>query len=266
MTNIFISYSDDRFKESQKRISRQAKKVGLFDKVFEYTPKDLPYYIKASPLYAFSKGGGYWVWKPYIIYYTLQQCHEGDVIYYCDAGCSLNKNSSEWRVFQEMIETHSAVFFQYRDGFHYKWGFNCDKTSIKFWMKPTTRAFFQQYLGEAFLDYSKIWAGFMIIKKTKPLLKIIDEWYKLTLFHPDLIIDPFGPEASDQPDYYHTHDQAILTPLVFFYHRDDNALVIPETAESQLGDPAVVGTRWMQGKVSVFQMLKSRLWTALHGE
>ena len=266
MSSFFISYSDDRFIESQKRLSRQAKKVGLFDKVIEYSPKDLPCYIKASPLFAFSKGGGYWVWKPYILYYTLLHCHEGDIVYYCDAGCSLNKNSSEWSYFQKMLETYSAIFFQYRDGFHYNWGVNCEKASIKYWMKPTSRLYFQASLGEEFLDYSQIWAGFMIVKKTKPLLRIIEEWYKLTLFHPSLVMDPIGVEDSGQIDYYHTHDQAVLTPLVFFFRNEDHALVIPETAESQLGDPAVKGTRWRQGKMSILQKIRYRIWTLLIGE
>ena len=100
MSNIFISYGDNRYKESLNRIARQAKDVGIFDKVIKFTPKDLPGFVKASPLFAFSCGGGYWCWKPYIIYHTLQNCKEGDVVYYVDAGCTLNISSEEWGQFQ----------------------------------------------------------------------------------------------------------------------------------------------------------------------
>ena len=266
MANIFISYSDERFKESQNRIARQAKKVGIFDKIIKYTPKDLPGFITASPLFAFTRGGGYWVWKPYIIYHTLQNCKEGDVVYYADAGCTLVKDSPEWNLFQQQIENHNAIFFQYRDGVTYKWGVNSNKTSIKYWIKPSAAAYFLQYMNPDFLEFSKIWAGFMIFKKTKQTSMILDQWYKLTLFSPSLIMDPYGIDLIDSNTAYHTWDQAILAPLVFQYHLSDNVLVLPETSESRIGNPAVLGTRWMQGEMAWFQKLRYKIWIFFHGE
>lgn len=266
MANIFISYGDNRFEVSLSRIVRQAKHVGIFDRIIKYRPKDLPDYIKSSPLFAFSKGGGFWCWKPYIIYHTLQNCKEGDIVFYCDAGCTLQKESSEWKLYLQLMEKHNAIFFQYRDGLEYNWGVNKNKAAIKYWIKPSTRLFFLQYMSHDFLEYSKIMAGFMIFKRTKPSLIILDEWLKLTLFHPELIMDPYGPDRAKKDDFYHTHDQAILTPLVYHYLKEDNALVLPETAESRLGEPAVIGTRWMQGKLSGYQHIKYQLWTLLHGE
>ena len=266
MASVFITYADDRFKISRDRIIRQARLSGQFDKIKGYSPKDLPEYVRSSPLFAFPKGGGYWCWKPYVIRHALQECKEGDIVYYCDAGCSLRNNSSEWETFQRLMQNHSAIFFQYRDGFTYNWGENCDKMSIKYWIKPSTSSYFRQFIEPSFLDYSKIWAGFMIFKKIKQLSIILDEWFKLTLFHPELIMDPYGPDLAQKDAFYHTHDQAVLTPLVYHYHKEDNALVLPETAESRIGDPAVIGTRWMQGKLPGYQFIKYRLWTLLHGD
>ena len=50
MASVFVAYADIRFAESLKRIKRQAKKTHRFDKIFVYTSKDLPSYIKNSPL------------------------------------------------------------------------------------------------------------------------------------------------------------------------------------------------------------------------
>ena len=266
MANIFISYGDERFKESLNRIARQAKKVGIFDKIIKYTPKDLPAYIKSSPLMAFIRGGGYWVWKPYIIHYTLLQCNIGDVVWYCDAGDTLVYDSPEWEQFQSQMQTHTAIFFQYRDGHKYEWGVNGDKTAMKYWIKPSAKDYFLQYIDAKFLDYSKIWAGFMIFKKTEKSSIILDQWYKMALFHPELMMDSFGPDLNDPNDAYHTRDQATLTPLVFHHHEEDNALVLPETAESRISNPAVLATRWMQGKMLWHQKAKYRIWCLLHGE
>lgn len=60
----FISYGDERFSESLARMKRQARQLGLFDKVIAYTPDDLPMCIKGSPLFTYTRGGGYWLWKP----------------------------------------------------------------------------------------------------------------------------------------------------------------------------------------------------------
>jgi len=119
MEKIFISYGDNSFKVSLDRILRQAKQSKLFDRIIGFTPKDLPEYIRSSPLFAIKTGGGCWSWKPYIIYHTLQNCSIGDVVYYADAGCSLDPTSPEWSDFQSYVQSFSAIFFQYRSYFNY---------------------------------------------------------------------------------------------------------------------------------------------------
>lgn len=252
MANIFISYSDEKFKKSLKLIKREAKGIGLFDKIITYGPRDLPESIKASPLFLYRKGGGYWIWKPYIIFETLLHCEENDVLYYADAGCSLNANSKEWKTFQKEMCTHNAIFFQYRSDVQYEgWANFCNDKSnnspkIVHWMKPTTTEYFTELFGnQDFLDYNKIWGGAIIIKKTKKKLNILEQWLAISLFHPELINDPFGKELSHIPKTFnrHRHDQAIITPLVYQYRETDKICVLPETSESQKDTAAIVASR-----------------------
>lgn len=268
MAHIFVSYADGRFKESLNRIARQAKRITIFDKIIKYTPKDLPDYIKALPLMAYSKGGGYWCWKPYIIYHTLQNCDEGDVVFYADAGCTLNKNSEEWQQFLQQAKHYNGIFFQYRDGIDYGDGFCGHSPELRHWTKPKTATFFEQFIDSGFLNFNKIWGGFMLFRKTKPLSIILSQWLNITLFHPELIIDPMGEELDSLPQSFvtHRHDQSVLTALVYHYQQQDNVLVLPETAESRIGNPAVLATRWRQAKLPFSQHLKYRLWCLLHGE
>ena len=263
MSNIFICYADNRFKESQNRLAKQAQKVGIFDKIIKYTPKDLPSYITSSPLFAFSKGGGYWVWKPYIIYYTLLESNNGDIVWYCDSGCTLDASSSEWNYFQEQMKVHSSIFFQYRKDFDYGWN-----AEIRHWIKLSSIDYFSQYIDKSFLSYGKILAGFMIFRKTNKIPEILDQWYKISLFHPELVADPFGAELKKLPPDFcaHRHDQSILTPLVYHFKDADNVLVLPETSESHIGKPAVLATRWRLGKMSCWQKLKYTVWRIIHNE
>lgn len=273
MANIFISYGDERFKESLNRIARQARKVGIFDKVIKYTPQDLPSFVKASPLFAFGDGGGCWSWKPYVIYHTLKNCKENDIVFYADAGCTLQKQSPEWQYFLEQLHTHSAIFFQYRRDFDYGWASKCSRpennsVALKHWMKPAVADYFSQYMDSGFLDYPTIWAGFVIFKKTTPISFVLDQWMQITLLHPELVANPFGAELANLPKTYnaHRHDQTILSPLIYHHIEEEHALVIPETAESRIGQPAVIASRWRQAKMPWYQKIKYRLWCLLHGD
>jgi hypothetical protein len=266
---LFISYGDDRFKESLNRIARQARKIGIFDRIIKYSPKDLPEFIKASPLFAFDRGGGYWVWKPYIVYQTLNLCQEGDILVYADAGCTLSKDSPEWEYYLNLLHTHSAIFFQYRENYDYGW--KCvrkpcgDAVALKHWMKPSLVQFYERSLGLNYLDSSKILGGFFIIKKNRKDLRTIDEWYKITLFHPELVMDPSNDDIADcPPDFFeHRHDQAVLSPLVYHFQSEDDLVILPETAESKIGHPAVIADRWRQGKSSILWKMKYLLWSLL---
>lgn len=272
MANIFISYGDHRFKESVSRIKKQSKSLGIFDKIRIYTPKDLPLYIKSSPLFAFSKGGGYWLWKPYIICRTLNMCKNGDVIYYVDAGCRLNRNSLEWKQYDELIKKYDYIFFQYRSDVDYNWGKHCSSSKnnsahIKHWIKPIAMDYFIKYFGDSsFSEYNKIWGGMMILKKTSNNI-ILDEWLKISIFHPELIVDPFGEELSRIPESFnlHRHDQSILTPLVYHYRNSQNILILPETSESQKETAAVIAERYRVGKLSLILYLKYHLYHLFHG-
>lgn len=274
MRKILISYGDIRFKESLKRIRKQAAKSRLFDEIIIYSDKDLPNYIKSSPLMAFSRGGGYWVWKPYIIYHTLNNnCKEGDVVYYIDSGCTLNESSDEWENYQKHLESYNAIFFQYRKDFKYLgWENACSKpennsTEIFHWMKPSCVSYFDSYFHDGgYQHFDKIWGGFMIIKKTKTIITMIEDWYRITLFNPELIIDPFGKELTNLPESFnlHRHDQAIITPLIYHYKERDKILVLPETSESSTQSAAVIASRYRVGKLPLIQYIKYKIYNFVH--
>lgn len=252
MSNILISYGNRKFKRSLKLLKKEAKVVGIFDKIVTYSPKDLPLYIKCSPLFASERGGGYWIWKPYIIKTTLEKCQEGDIVYYIDAGCSLNPQSLEWDKFQKSLNNYQAIVFQYKKEYKYDGWENYSKRpennnpSLKHWIKPLTRDYFTRYIGnDNYLEYEKIMGGILIIKKTKNIPLFISEWLNIAMYYPELVSDPFGEDLNRLPAIYnaHRHDQAIITPLIFYYKDVDKVLVLPETAESNKENAAIIASR-----------------------
>ena len=252
MKIIFISYGDKKFQKSLKRIKKQAKENGIFNKIITYSPKDLPLYIKSSPLFASEKGGGYWLWKPYIIKLTLERCDEGDIVFYIDAGCTLNNQSNDWYNYLDYLTQYNSIVFQYRSDYNYDgWENFCKKREnnsplLKHWIKPLTKDYFTKYIGsEDYLDYNKIMGGIHIIKKTSQIPIYISEWLNISLYYPELICDPFGEELTrlSGPFNTHRHDQAIITPLVYYYKTTDKILVLPETSESAKQNAAIIASR-----------------------
>ena len=240
MRKIFISYADENMRYSLKRIGQQAKKTGIFDEIILYTPDIIPPYIKESPLMAYRRGGGYWAWKPAIIWETLQKQDEGDIVVYVDAGCSLRK-SEKWEEYWNLLsDTHHTIVFQFKDEMPEwkRWGQT--STQIRHWTKRSTFRYFEEMLGD-YGDYNKIMGGFMICKgKNNSFIK---HWLDITLLHPELVIDPSDNELEEQLSFfaYHKHDQSIITPLAHLYARE--VLILTESAETEPENAAVTASR-----------------------
>lgn len=219
--------------------------MGIFDKIVLYTPEDLPLFIRCSPLMAFEKGGGYWIWKPYILWKTLQTCADDDIVVYSDAGNCLRR-SHEWNIYFCEMSNYDTIVFQYRNDVDYGWKdfIGCDSPKIKHWTKKTTLLYFDRlFADEHWREYNKILAGFLICKGKYN--NLIEQWLRISLLYPELVSDPFGSETSDQEECFvlHRHDQSILTPLSYYFERNKTVLILPETCESQEERAAVVCKR-----------------------
>lgn len=262
MQKIFITYADQKFELSKKQLLKEAKALGIFDKIIGYGPDDLPAYIKASPLMAYKRGGGYWGWKPWVIWNSLQKFPDA-VIVYADSGCILH-DTQEWDEWFTLMETHDALVTYYRNDVDYGWQkMYPDKNlspAIVHWTKHNTLAYFDCLFGnEDWHHYNKIWAGFVMAKKNSCLIR---EWLNVTLFYPHNIMDPVGTEIIMQhPEYVdHRHDQSVLTPLVYWLSQQNKShiAIIPETGESQT-DAAIVTARRIVKPISFKEKLVNNI-------
>lgn len=90
MRKILVNYATKEFRISQKLNSLTGIHLGGFDKVFNYSPKDLSRHFKRKHAEILSnpRGGGYWLWKPYVILQALRRSMPNDILFYCDL-CSV---------------------------------------------------------------------------------------------------------------------------------------------------------------------------------
>lgn len=85
---VLINYANEAYRQAQKWNTWTGKHIARFDKVFEFTPKDIAdeYCDKHRDIFSISRGNGLWLWKPYFIDKVLNECDDGDVICYVDSG------------------------------------------------------------------------------------------------------------------------------------------------------------------------------------
>ena len=233
MKKIFIAYADDALAYSLKRIGKQARRIKVFDEVILYTPANLSDEIKSHPLMQYSRGGGYWAWKPWLIQKTLREHEPGDIVVYADAGSTLRK-SPEWDRLFGLMEQYDTLCFQYAETVpaFARWGNDC--TRIKYWTKKQTLEFLDNYLQDtAYRENCKTMGGLFFMKN--PENSLLKNWLDITLNHPELIVDPTTEEIKEQdPGFaFHKHEQSIITALAYY---DRTVCMIPETYEEYRPD------------------------------
>lgn len=244
MKKILIAYANENMKYSLKQLGIQARYIKQIDKVILYSEKDLPQEILHSPLMKYKRGGGYWVWKPYLIWKTLQDYPEGTKICYIDAGCTIY-SGEEWEKYWNMLDYKDTLLFQYASVIP-RWEpiFGCSNSAIICWTKKKTIDFFDKLLKtERYHTFPKIWGGLVFCKSKDN--ELIREWLDITLAHPELIIDPNQDELKDQyPEFCgnHRHDQSIITPLAFKY-QDNNLTILPEAFDERKESKIIITSR-----------------------
>jgi len=83
-----INYGNKPYAKMQKFQSYTARRFGKVDRVIEYSDLDIladtEFYSNNKKILSVKKGNGLFLWKPYIIYKTLQSLKDEDVLIYSD--------------------------------------------------------------------------------------------------------------------------------------------------------------------------------------
>lgn len=92
----FRTYGNARYEGSKRRIIKEAEGTGWFNSAAAWGTDDLgPNFVQRyKDILALERGGGYWIWKLYLIKRWMEDLNEGDFLVYLDAGHHINKG--EW--------------------------------------------------------------------------------------------------------------------------------------------------------------------------
>ena len=156
----FITYGNEKYEKAKQRLCSQANQFKGITHVRGYGPNDLPtsFRNKYKKVLDQPRGGGFWLWKPMVLYNHFKQLKENDILVYLDAGCKLNPQGN--KRFQEYVNILDKselgiLSFQMHDQIE------------KWW---TTREIFEYYdldINGVHANSGQFLGGVFMLKKNK---------------------------------------------------------------------------------------------------
>ena len=199
-TNYSNNDSNCGYFNAQKLNSQTAKDIGGFDESVNHNLGSLSkeFLQKHQQHFLYTRGAGYWVWKPYIILNYVKNMNEDDILMYTDSGCHFIHNATPlFNILEQSINkvlvfnlAHEEKDWTKRDCFK---KLNCDT---------------QEYA-----DSKQIMSTFFMCKKNDFSINILEQWYEqISDFH--MVADDFvSPSVEKNYDSFkeHRHDQSLLS-------------------------------------------------------
>jgi len=194
----FLVYQDgthqthlDRLLASLEKHSPEMEKI-----LFHKKEIDPDFLEKHKTVFEHSRGGGYWIWKPYILYETLKHLEMGEEVLYMD---------SKYEILEPMIEWLSAK----PDLCVWKNRPNGDTWLMKQWCKMDVIRKYNMFDKVFQEDAEDCWAGMIFVRKTEKTLSYLEEW--LSMCNDENITDSPSEEPNASTFIEHRHDQSLLS-------------------------------------------------------
>lgn len=199
-TNHAHNQPNGGYFNAQQKNSETAISVAGFDEVINYNTSKLPssFFSKHETHFKYTRGAGYWIWKPFIILDALSKLNNDDILMYSDSGCHFIDNISHIIPKLDFSKNKVLVFnlaqiekdWTKRDCFV---NLNCDTPE--------------------YTDSKQIMSTFFMCRKSDFALHVVNQWYEtMSDFH--MVSDEFiTPSKNKNYESFkeHRHDQSILS-------------------------------------------------------
>ena len=208
---IFLNYGDQKFILSRKRISLEALNLNFFDKIITET-EDIKNDLEIidclknpnfKKVFNAKRGGGYWIWKPYIIYKNLQLLNDNDILVYADSGSTIPNNKYTIDKLNEYINIVK----------------NSDKGILAFrnpnieskWTKGDVFEHFNCLDNEDIYNTRQFTANRIIIKKNLHSMTLFKIWWETAKNYSHLFDDSTSITKNFNNFTENRHDQSVFS-------------------------------------------------------
>lgn len=205
MKKVLITYGDKKFEMSKNRFIQNAHAINIFDETIAYSDKDLSEELKQSEIINEKRGGGLWSWKPDVILTTLNKMEDGDILVYCDSGCTVYP-CNEWNHIWKSLENHDIIAQRIYQ--------RTDK-----WTRKSIIEYFAQTNSKNWTKCYQHMATAIILKATPFTRAFVSEWKDMMISHPEMVKDVTIEEKVNEAECFieNRHDQAFYSALTYKY-------------------------------------------------
>ena len=259
---VAANYADKKFRRAQRLNSKTARQWGA-DRVIEYTDADIDseFRIANKEILDNPRGGGYYLWKPYVFYRGYQELQDGDYLIYTDAGSvyvdkiqklidcmeAEHVNLMLFSLQNEMLERK----YTKRDAFILT---GCDE--------------------EKYANTPQSIGGYMVCKKSP---EVEDFFQEVLSYAQDIRIISDRPNImgkENYPDFVdHRHDQSVISLISkkreIKKFRDPSQYGImnhyPKEVEERSAYPQIIDSHRLNvGSLAELRFRRTKVMTALH--
>ena len=180
---------------------------GMLDKAF---------YEKNKNILERQRGGGYWLWKPYIIKKTLELAKEGDYVFYVDSGNTIVNDPAPLFNLVD-IEQSGILLFDNRDG-----STNDKEVKGEVWRNNLWTKYdcfkLMNCLEDKFIYGKQVDGSYILIKKNSFTMSFFEEYLQYCE-NEHILTDIPNIHGTNFPGFRdHRHDQSILSLLAIKYN------------------------------------------------
>lgn len=196
---FFLTYGDDRFKESRKRIIKESINAKVFSKCILETReikkekefKDALKNKQFQKSFEIIKGGGCYIWKPYIIYkHLLNTLSENDILVYADSGSTVVGNKKKFHRLFNLIQDEKGVLVA-RNGTHLESEY-CKGDVFKYFKVEKDPSIWNTITFQCSTHF---------VKKCNHSLQMYKKWWDIAKNRPDLFDNNVASEFPNYQNY-----------------------------------------------------------------
>jgi hypothetical protein len=205
----FLVYNDNTHIQYLTKLLESIKEYGKEFEIVVFDKKNISkdFSQKNKSIINCSRGGGYWLWKPYIIHETLLKINKNDILFYLDSKYYFIENFSN--LYSEYMKNNDLLVWKNKP--------NEQIWYMKNWCKMDVinkYNIFDKVFNENAED---CWGGALIIKKNENTIKYIQEWLNMCCNYEDITDSPSKIENSTS-FCEHRHDQSLLSIILHKYN------------------------------------------------
>jgi hypothetical protein len=201
----FLTYNDGTHIDFMEKLIESVKQFGKQFNIIIFNKNDIDANFSEvnKHILDLPRGGGYWLWKPYIIHETMKRLNTGDILFYLDSKYYFTEDFD--KLYEPLLKYNDIVIWKNKP--------NDDSFLMKNYCKMDIIQKYDMYDKIFNQDIESCWAGAICIRKNDDTLKIIEEWLNMCTIGRDITDEP-SMIANRQEFIEHRHDQSLLTIIL----------------------------------------------------